>query len=154
MFGTKSRPRGVTLAGLTLAALIGFAATAAAKEKLTVYTALEEEQLPVYKQAFEAANPNYEIEWVRDSTGVVTARLLAEKANPQADAIWGLAATSLMVGGPSRFADLLARLEVRCALLVTEENEMIVTAAMEQRIELRREPVRLGQALGPPGSCS
>lgn len=65
-----------------------------------------------------------------------------------------IAATSLMVGGPSRFADLLARLEVRCALLVTEENEMIVTAAMEQRIELRREPVRLGQALGPPGSCS
>ena len=92
MFGTKSR-----LAGLTLAALVGFAATASAKDKLTVYTALEEEQLPVYKQAFEAANPNYEIEWVRDSTGVITARLLAEKANPQADAIWGLAATSLMV---------------------------------------------------------
>jgi iron(III) transport system substrate-binding protein len=91
MFGTKSR-----LAGLTLAALVGFAATAAAKDKLTVYTALEEEQLPVYKQAFEAANPNYEIEWVRDSTGVVTARLLAERANTQADAVWGLAATSLM----------------------------------------------------------
>ncbi len=92
-------PHGATLAGLTLAALVGvagFAATAAAKDKLTVYTALEEEQLPVYKQAFEAANPNYEIEWVRDSTGVITARLLAEKANPQADAVWGLAATSLM----------------------------------------------------------
>src|SRR3954471_12638207 len=97
MFGTKSRPMGATLAGLTLAALVGFAATASAKDKLTVYTALEEEQLPVYKQAFEAANPNFEIEWVRDSTGVITARLLAEKANPQADAVWGLAATSLMV---------------------------------------------------------
>ena len=92
MFGTKTR-----VAGLALAAIVGFAATAAAKEKLTVYTALEEEQLPVYKQAFEAANPNYEIEWVRDSTGVVTARLLAEKDNPQADVVWGLAATSLMV---------------------------------------------------------
>lgn len=34
---------------------------------------------------------------VRDSTGVVTARLLAEKENPQADLIWGLAATSLLV---------------------------------------------------------
>jgi iron(III) transport system substrate-binding protein len=32
---------------------------------------------------------------VRDSTGIVTAKLLAEKANPQADVIWGLAATSL-----------------------------------------------------------
>src|SRR5690348_1679206 len=60
MFGTKARLQGATLAGLTLAALVGFAATAAAKDKLTVYTALEEEQLPVYKQAFEAANPNYE----------------------------------------------------------------------------------------------
>jgi iron(III) transport system substrate-binding protein len=92
MFGIKTR-----VAGLALAAIVGIAATAAAKERLTVYTALEEEQLPVYKQAFEAANPNYEIEWVRDSTGVVTARLLAEKDNPQADAVWGLAATSLMV---------------------------------------------------------
>jgi iron(III) transport system substrate-binding protein len=92
MFGTKTR-----VAGLALAALIGLAGTAAAKDKLVVYTALEEEQLPVYKQAFEAANPNYEIEWVRDSTGVITARLLAEKDNTQADAIWGLAATSLMV---------------------------------------------------------
>jgi iron(III) transport system substrate-binding protein len=94
MFGTKSRLAGLTLAAL--AAVVGFAATASAKDKLTVYTALEEEQLPVYKQAFEAANPNYEIEWVRDSTGVITARLLAEKANTQADAVWGLAATSLM----------------------------------------------------------
>jgi iron(III) transport system substrate-binding protein len=34
---------------------------------------------------------------VRDSTGVITARLLAEKDNPQADAIWGLVTTSLLV---------------------------------------------------------
>ena len=33
---------------------------------------------------------------MRDSTGVVTARLLAEKAQPKADVVWGLAATSLM----------------------------------------------------------
>ncbi|MBM3367897.1 MAG: putative 2-aminoethylphosphonate ABC transporter substrate-binding protein, partial [Betaproteobacteria bacterium] len=33
--------------------------------------------------------------WVRDSTGVITARLLAEKANPQADAVMGVAASSL-----------------------------------------------------------
>src|SRR5690349_14605084 len=38
MFGTKSR-----LASLTLAAIIGFAGAAVAKDKLTVYTALEEE---------------------------------------------------------------------------------------------------------------
>jgi iron(III) transport system substrate-binding protein len=64
---------------------------------LKVYTALEEEQLPVYKDAFEKANPGITIEWQRDSTGVIAARLLAEKQNRQADVVWGLAATSLMV---------------------------------------------------------
>src|SRR5690606_2578647 len=37
------------------------------------------------------------INWVRDSTGIVTAKLLAEKNNPQADVVWGLAATSLLL---------------------------------------------------------
>jgi iron(III) transport system substrate-binding protein len=78
-------------------ALAGGGDAAAQRTKLTVYTALENEQLPVYKQAFEAANPDVEIAWVRDSTGVITARFLAEKANPQADVVWGLAVTSLML---------------------------------------------------------
>lgn len=67
----------------------------AQKTKLTVYTALENDQLGPYKQAFEAANNDVEIAWVRDSTGVVTARLLAEKDNPRADVIWGLGASSI-----------------------------------------------------------
>ncbi|MFY0100167.1 extracellular solute-binding protein, partial [Acinetobacter baumannii] len=62
---------------------------------LTVYTALEADQIKAYQAAFQKANPDIEIKWVRDSTGIVTAKLLAEKANPQADVIWGLAATSL-----------------------------------------------------------
>ena len=33
----------------------------------------------------------------RDSTGIVTAKLLAEKNNPQADVVWGLAGTSLLL---------------------------------------------------------
>jgi iron(III) transport system substrate-binding protein len=80
-----------------MALAMAFSADASAKTVLKVYTALEEEQLPVYKEAFEKANPDIEIEWQRDSTGVITARLLAEKGNRQADAIWGLAATSLML---------------------------------------------------------
>ena len=67
----------------------------AQKTKLTVYTALENDQLGPYKQAFEAANNDVEIAWVRDSTGVITARLLAEKDNPRADVIWGLGASSI-----------------------------------------------------------
>jgi iron(III) transport system substrate-binding protein len=68
----------------------------AQKTRLTVYTALENDQLKPYKDAFEADNPDVEIAWVRDSTGVITARFLAEKENPRADVIWGLAVTSII----------------------------------------------------------
>lgn len=67
----------------------------AQKTRLTVYTALENDQLGPYKQAFEAANPDVEIAWVRDSTGIMTARVLAEKDNPRADVVWGLGASSV-----------------------------------------------------------
>jgi iron(III) transport system substrate-binding protein len=65
--------------------------------ELTVYTAIEAEDLKKYAEAFNADHPDITINWVRDSTGVVTAKLLAEKNNPQADVIWGLAATSLLL---------------------------------------------------------
>jgi len=73
------------------------ATTAHAATELTVYTALEADQLKAYASAFEKANSDIKIRWVRDSTGIITARLLAEKENPQADAILGVAATSLLV---------------------------------------------------------
>ena len=77
-------------------ALCGLQAVARAQE-LTVYTALEADQTKAYQAAFEKANAGVKIRWVRDSTGVVTAKLLAEKSNPQADVIFGLAATSIML---------------------------------------------------------
>lgn len=70
---------------------------ASAKTSITVYTAFESDELQGYKAAFEKANPNIEIKWVRDSTGIITAKLLAEKNNPQADAIWGVSASSLLL---------------------------------------------------------
>lgn len=78
-------------------ALFTAQASLAATTDLTVYTAFEPEQLVDFKQAFERQNPDIGIKWVRDSTGVITARLLAEKASPKADVIWGVAATSLML---------------------------------------------------------
>ncbi|HYN38207.1 MAG TPA: putative 2-aminoethylphosphonate ABC transporter substrate-binding protein [Rhodospirillales bacterium] len=87
----------IGLSGLLAVLVTMLAAPADAASKITVYTAFETEQLAPYKQAFEKANPDVEIQWVRDSTGIITARLLAEKANPQADVIWGLAASSLML---------------------------------------------------------
>lgn len=92
---TKSILRGGLLAAAAMVGLV--AGDVAAQSKLTVYTALENEQLAPYKKAFETAVPGVEIRWVRDSTGVITARLLAEKDNPQADVIWGVAATSLLI---------------------------------------------------------
>ena len=54
---------------LAAAVLTAFSVQAyAADTQLTVYTALEAEQLKSYKQAFEKANPDIEIKWVRDST--------------------------------------------------------------------------------------
>lgn len=65
------------------------------KTTLLVYSALETDQMKAYKDSFEKSNPAIEIRWVRDSTGVITAKLLAEKANPQADVVLGVAASSL-----------------------------------------------------------
>ena len=70
---------------------------ASAQTELTVYTAVEAVDLDRYKATFEKAHPDITINWVRDSTGVMTAKLLAEKDNPQADVVWGLAATSLLL---------------------------------------------------------
>jgi iron(III) transport system substrate-binding protein len=82
------------LAGIAMALSASFAY---ADSELTVYTAIEAEDLKRYAEAFNKAHPDIKINWVRDSTGVITAKLLAEKDNPQADVVWGLAATSLLI---------------------------------------------------------
>ncbi|HLX22269.1 MAG TPA: putative 2-aminoethylphosphonate ABC transporter substrate-binding protein [Usitatibacter sp.] len=69
----------------------------AQKTELLVYTALETDQLKAYTESFQKTNPNIELKFVRDSTGVITAKLLAEKANPQADVVMGVSATSLEI---------------------------------------------------------
>ncbi len=96
---TLVRLGSVLLCVVSVAAVIGFAATTirAAKATLTVYTAVEADDLKKYAARFNEDHPDIEIKWVRDSTGVITAKLLAEKANPQADVVWGVSATSLMV---------------------------------------------------------
>ena len=80
--------------GVALGLLLAIPASA---ETLTVYTAVEAEDLKRYAAEFNKDYPDIKIRWVRDSTGIVTAKLLAEKNNPRADIIWGLAATSLML---------------------------------------------------------
>jgi iron(III) transport system substrate-binding protein len=64
--------------------------------ELTVYTAIEEELIPEYTKSFEEMYPNIKLNMVRDSTGIITAKLLSEGENTSADVVWGLAASSLL----------------------------------------------------------
>ncbi|MBK0327932.1 ABC transporter substrate-binding protein [Rhodobacteraceae bacterium F11138] len=87
----------ITWTKLTTASLValGLAAPAVADE-ITVYTALEEEEIAAYVEAAQAAMPDTEINVLRLSTGKLGARLLAEAGNPQADVIWGWAVSAMM----------------------------------------------------------
>lgn len=89
---------GISAAAIGVAMALGLAVPAEAQRtKMTLYTSLENDQLGPFKQAIEAAVPEAEVVWVRDSTGVITARFLAEKDNPRADMVLGHAATALLV---------------------------------------------------------
>ncbi len=66
------------------------------RQRLVVYTAAEADQLPTYAASFRRAHPDVDLLWVRDSTGVVTAKLLAERKAPRADVVFALAATSMI----------------------------------------------------------
>ena len=65
--------------------------------EITVYTALEDEQVTDYLAKFNETYPDIKVNVVRESTGIITAKLIAEKDNPQADVVWGTAASSMMV---------------------------------------------------------
>ena len=71
--------------------------SAATATELTVYTSVEADSFKKYVSAFNELHPDIKLNWIRDSAGIQTARLLAEKENPQADFVWGLAATCLML---------------------------------------------------------
>lgn len=116
----KKRIISLALAGIMLIGSLGLtscggsdAGTSGSQEKategeITVYTALEDEQVSAYLEEFNKEYPDIEVNVVRESTGIITARLLAEKDNPQADVIWGTAASSMMVlddqGGLKEYA--------------------------------------------------
>lgn len=82
-------------AGVALAAFA--VQPAAAKTEILIYTAIEADELAKFKKAIEGAVPDADVKWVRDSTGIITSKLLAEKDNPKADVVYGLAATSLVL---------------------------------------------------------
>jgi iron(III) transport system substrate-binding protein len=86
----------IVLSSLMAALALAACGQQSPRQRLVVYTAAEADQIPAYEASFRKAHPDIDLLWVRDSTGVVTARLLAEKAAPQADVVFALAATSMM----------------------------------------------------------
>jgi iron(III) transport system substrate-binding protein len=69
----------------------GFAAFAA-EEKLVIYTAYEENELKDFWEQFKKDLPDLaaKASYIRGSTGPIMARVEAERANPQADVVWGV----------------------------------------------------------------
>jgi iron(III) transport system substrate-binding protein len=94
---TTGKGKRASLLALLMGLLLFSMSTAALAEEILVYTALEDVEIPYYLPLFEKEHPEITVKIVRDSTGIITAKLLAEKENPQADVVWGTAATSLML---------------------------------------------------------
>lgn len=67
-------------------------AVPAAEDKLVIYTAYEENELKDFWEQFKKDLPDLaaKASYIRGSTGPTMARVEAEKANPQADVIWGV----------------------------------------------------------------
>jgi iron(III) transport system substrate-binding protein len=64
----------------------------AAEDKLVIYTAYEENELKDFWEQFKKDLPDLaaKASYVRGSTGPTMAKIEAERANPQADVIWGV----------------------------------------------------------------
>ena len=80
-----------------LLALVLAAGPVAARDVVVVYTAIENEQITDYMKAITKSLPGIDLKILRLSTGDISARFMAEKDNMQADVIWGVGATNMMI---------------------------------------------------------
>lgn len=69
----------------------------AQKQSVVVYTAIENEQIADYMKALNKTLPNLDVKMLRLSTGDISARFMAEKDNMQAEVIWGVGATNILI---------------------------------------------------------
>src|SRR5262249_40502316 len=91
------RRRDLCVATLTLVyTVLCLPSAGQAQQTLTAYTSLQKEGLAPYETAFKKAHPEIQIPLVRDPGAVIHSRLLAEKANPRADIIFGLPVTDIV----------------------------------------------------------
>jgi iron(III) transport system substrate-binding protein len=73
-------------------ALLAAPAAETAEDRLVIYTAYEENELKTFWEQFKKDLPDLaaKASYIRASTGPIAARLEAERANPQADVMWGV----------------------------------------------------------------
>ena len=63
---------------------------------LTIYTAFEDDQIDKYLESFYEKYPDINVGVIRESTGTLVAKVIAEKDAPVADVIWGTSASVLL----------------------------------------------------------
>ncbi|MBP0614113.1 ABC transporter substrate-binding protein [Jiella mangrovi] len=100
------------LVAITLATLLASAPAFAASGKLVLYTSQPNADAQATVDAFKAKNPDVTVEWVRDGTTKIMAKLQAEFAagNPQPDVL--LIADSVTMAGLKRDDRLMADTDV------------------------------------------
>jgi iron(III) transport system substrate-binding protein len=72
---------------IAIAALCAIAASAASARELVLYNASDSVNTPLV-EAFKKKHPDIDVKFVGGSTGPITERAIAEKANPQADVVY------------------------------------------------------------------
>ena len=88
---TSKHPLSSVVAAFFLA-LFSFSTSSYAGE-LLVYSSTDADNLKYYMEEFQKDNPSIKVNVVRESTGTMAAKLMAEKDNPQADFLFEMAAT-------------------------------------------------------------
>ena len=76
-------------------ALFSFSTSSYAGE-LLVYSSTDADNLKYYMEEFQKDHPDIKVNVIRESTGTMAAKLLAEKDNPQADFLFEMAATAAL----------------------------------------------------------
>src|SRR5262245_5829316 len=95
---TRRMLRGALTLAVAFALLpLGAGSALAQKQTIVVYTAIENEQITDYMKTINKSLPNLELKILRLSTGDISARFMAEKDNMQADVIWGVGATNILI---------------------------------------------------------
>ena len=84
---------GRALKSALIPAIAAGMATHAFAGELLVYSSTDADNLKYYMEEFQKDNPDIKVNVLRESTGTMAAKMMAEKDNPQADFLFEMAAT-------------------------------------------------------------